>query len=359
MIDSQRTFNSLRTLEHFVNNAFRLEHHADTLNGFHYNRELLKAAVANTYVETISKRADSLHLSIEKSSIDGIKSAFLSTTKAITKPFLLKERRVMLAFDYTAEDFYGDSGGRWLHGWTGEKGVKAKFSFLSVNLVDSDLRIPLLSIPSPLLSSKSEEISSLLADISSFMPLSNIDLALFDRGFYSKEVMHMLNSTDIPYLIFVPKNSGIREELSSMGKGEKKITLHSFEYTTVDGKKVRDSTHLAFLKRIFDHKTESYFDWVFATNVEDIDLDKIIRTYKMRWRIETSFRVQDEAKIKSKSTNIKVRYFLFAYEQLIESIWYLFYKERDSIPFKSFLIGLSDLCSPAVKREEEKRASDR
>ncbi|EEZ92510.1 MAG: hypothetical protein BJBARM4_0872 [Candidatus Parvarchaeum acidiphilum ARMAN-4] len=121
MIDSQRLYHTLKVLDHFINDALGLEYDPPKLSGFHYNRELLKAAVANTYVETISNRADSLHLSIEKSSIDRIKSAFLSTTKAVTKPFLLKERRMMLAFDYTAEDFYGDSGGRWLHGWTGEE----------------------------------------------------------------------------------------------------------------------------------------------------------------------------------------------------------------------------------------------
>ena len=48
----------------------------------------------------ISNKEDSLQLAIEKFSI----------TKAITKPFLLKKKGMMLAFDYTAEDFYGDSG---------------------------------------------------------------------------------------------------------------------------------------------------------------------------------------------------------------------------------------------------------
>ncbi len=93
-------------------------------------------------------------------------------------------------------------------------------------------------------------------------------------------------------------------------------------------KKVTGDTYLAFLRRIFDHRTEEYYDWTFATNISDIDLNSIIKRYKMRWRIETMFRVQDECRIKTKSKQIEVRYFLFAYEQLVESIWYLFYHEK-------------------------------
>lgn len=42
------------------------------------------------------------------------------------------------------------------------------------------------------------------------------------------------------------------------------------------------------------------------------------------------FKVQDECRIKRKSKDIRVRYFLFAYARLIESIWYLFYHEEFS-----------------------------
>ena len=39
--------------------------------------------------------------------------------------------------------------GLWIHGWTGEKGVKGKFKFLSVSVVNAAKRqkIPLISVP--------------------------------------------------------------------------------------------------------------------------------------------------------------------------------------------------------------------
>jgi hypothetical protein len=96
------------------------------------------------------------------------------------------------------------------------------------------------------------------------------------------------------------------------GDGEKKIKLHEFTYYR-DGKKISDAIYIAFLRKIFDHRTEEYYDWAFATNLKEVNLDEIVGKYKIIWKIENIFRVQDEATIKSKSLNINVRYFLFAY----------------------------------------------
>jgi len=179
----------------------------------------------------------------------------------------------------------------------------------------------------------------------------NIDLLLFDRWFYSKEIIMSLNSIS-NYLIFVKKDSAIKREFESMEIGEKKIKLHEFSMY-IDGKRIRDTTYIAFLKKIFDHKTEEYYDWAFATNLEEVNLDEIIDKFKIRWRIENIFRVQDEETIKSKSLNINVRYFLFAYEQVLEAIWYLYFSEEMS--FKRFIIELSEACSKMVDNEERKR----
>ena len=62
------------------------------------------------------------------------------------------------------------------------------------------------------------------------------------------------------------------------------------------------------------------------------------------------FRVQDECRIKTKSRDIRVRCFLFAYEQLIEYIWYLFYQKE--VSFKRYLIELSEACTAMGKNVE-------
>lgn len=90
----------------------------------------------------------------------------------------------------------------------------------------------------------------------------------------------------------------------------------------------------------------------FIYRIPDIDLDPIIARYKFRWRIETMFHVQDECRINTKSRDIRVRYFLFTYEQLVESVWYLFYREE--VSFKKYLIELSEACTVMVNNEERK-----
>lgn len=70
-------------------------------------------------------------------------------------------------------------------------------------------------------------------------------------------------------------------------------------------------------------------------------------TYKKRWIIETQFRVQDEARIKCKSKEMKIRYFLFMFQQMLQTQWFCFYKKE--VSFKEFLIEIQKVCKDIVK----------
>ena len=150
---------------------------------------------------------------------------------------------------------------------------------------------------------------------------------MFDRWFYSKGLMYDLKELKIPYLIFVPKNKFMKTELDGMQDKEKKIIEHEYKLNR-DKSNYKFESRLAFLKQIFSKRLDKNLDWVFATNVEDINLKGIIETYKKRWRIETGFRVQDEARIKCKSKEMKVRYFIFLFEQMLQTQWVCFFKNE-------------------------------
>jgi len=234
----------------------------------------------------------------------------------------------------------------WIYGAPGVHGVTGKFKFLSCSIINSDIpqRIPLLSIPVRLGHNMATTVSWCIGLI---QPLVNsIDLTIFDRGFYSKDLMLTLAHSEYPYLIFVPKNPQVKSEIECMQVGEKKKIL--YEYTVNKEKTVfRGETTLAFLKQIFDKKSEKFYDWAFATNQSTINLDYIIPTYKKRWRIETGFRVQDEARISSKSIDPRIRFFFFAYEQILQLLWVVLYKEE--VSFKQFLLEIYELCAARYK----------
>ena len=148
-INRDRLFRTITTLDIFVNHCLDLRPKGPFLSGFEYNRDLLKAAMANTYIETVGSKADSVHLAIKNVQSSNFYWEYLRTLKILGERFKLDEQDVVLAFDYTDEDFYGEVQGFWIHGWTGKDAVMGKFKFLTCALVSSDIpqKIPLISIP--------------------------------------------------------------------------------------------------------------------------------------------------------------------------------------------------------------------
>ena len=344
-----RYFRTLKTLDVFVDRALGLTPRGPHLSGFHYNRELLKAAMANTYIETVGSRADSIHLAIKKAPAADLYWEYRKTIEILDVRSKLSEHDAVLAFDYTDEDFYGDAQGMWIHGWTGARAVTGKFKFLTCAVVSSDIpqKVPLISIPVHIGHNMAKSVCWCLAVVRPLV--RSIRLTLYDRGFYSKELMLTLASSDYPYLIFVPKNSKVKSELAEMAENERKTINHPFKLNK-DMTTLRGETTLALLKQVFDPRSEKTLDWSFATNQSSIDLDHIVPTYKGRWRIETGFRVQDEARIKSKSKDARIRFFFFVYQQALQLLWVVLYKE--GVSFKRFLIDMYEVCAERNRKSE-------
>ena len=345
MNETKLMFN-LGILKHFINNSLKLSYDKKSITGFEMIVPLLEASAHNTYVETISNKADSLYLRIKDVSMIRMTYAYLNYIWRISEKLSLRKKKVILAFDYTEEDFYGNVWGFDIHGWTGKDGVTGHFKFLTCSIVsdDSPNKIPLISIPIKLGHYKSSVILHCLSLVKDY--IGKINLILFDRGFYDKDLMYELTKMKYPYLIFVPKHKDKTEILYPMSDKEQ-IAIYNEFTVNKDKNKYSEENILIFLKQIYDPKSEKSYDWIFATNVEKVLLENLVVTYKKRWRIETQFRVQDEAKIKCKSKEMKVRYFLFLFEQMLQTIWICFYKDEAS--FKEFLIELAKMSRKWTK----------
>lgn len=342
---------SLGELKHFINNSLALSYEQNKITGFELIVPLMEASSCNTYVETVSNKADTLYSRAKETLISTMEYAYLNYIKRVSQKFGLNKKEVILAFDYTDEDFYGEVQGFDIHGWNGENGITGKFKFLTCSIISDEIpeRIPLISVPIRLGHYKSSVILHCLSMIKDYV--GEIKLILFDRGFYDKDLMYELTRWKYPYLIFVPKHKDKQSILYPLADGTRVAIYNEFEINK-DKSKWPGENILVFLKQIYDPRSEKSYDWVFATNVEDVVLEDILSTYKKRWKMETQFRVQDEARIKCKSTEMKIRYFLFLFQQMLQTIWICFYKEEAS--FKEFLIAMTNMAKKWTKTQEEK-----
>jgi len=345
MINPEKLALNVNMLRHFTNNSLGLNHCIHELTGFQLNEPLLNSAAHNTYIETISNKADTLYLRAKNALTEMTTYSYLDYIQRLSLKFNWKEKDVILAFDYTDEDFYGEVQGFDIHGWTKKNGVTGKFKFLTCSIISDDIpeKIPLISIPIALGHYKSYAVTHCLSLIRDY--IGQIKLILFDRGFYDKDLMYELIKSKHPFLIFVPKHKDKKEILYPMEKDEK-IAVYWNDFVRKNKTKYEFEFIFAFLKQIYDKKSGKEYDWVFATNVAELELAGLVKTYKKRWRIETSFRVQDEARIKCRSKEMKIRYFLFMFEQMLQTQWICFYKKE--VCFKKFVIEMNKTCEKLV-----------
>ena len=249
---------SLKMIKKFINYSLDLSDDKNDVTGYGLLYPLLQASSCNTYVETISDKADTLYLRCKESMISMVEHAYLNYIRGISNKFKLNEKEVILAFDYTDEDFYGDVQGFDIHGWTGKDAVTGHFKFLTCSIISDDIpeKIPLISVPIKIGNYKSQTIIYCLSLIKNY--IGKINLILFDRGFYNNDLMCELTKLNYPYLIFVPKRKEYKQLFEEL---EEKKTLFVHDYTlNKDMSNFEGETYLAFLKQIYDPKSDKNYD---------------------------------------------------------------------------------------------------
>ena len=117
------------------------------------------------------------------------------------------------------------------------------------------------------------------------------------------------------------------------------------------------STHYTQVNYIFAYSLLGH-DWAFTTNCR-MNVLALIMTYKGRWGIETTFRVMDLADIKSKSTEIVTRTFMFLVSIVLYNLW-LEFKEKKPVTFEIFLdyLALASKSKKQIVEEAEETANE-
>ena len=288
--------------------------------------EVSRACTHETYVETLGNAADTLHAGLQGWTSQAIEEEYISLTVREIRKLHLGLCDVFI--DITEEDFYGKVKGLWMHPWTGERGVKAHFKFIVCSVKYRNRKYPLAVRMIRIGTDNAKEIGYLLESCKRAGLL--IRTVILDRGFYSADVLRELIEQDVFYLVFARRTSLLKNMLDG--------AIHSVnvEHEMVLNKyktKTKIPTTIAIVKNVKGH------DWLFSTNL-DLSGRKIVQRYLMRWNIETDFRVQDEARIKSKSTRPEVRLFYFLISCLLLFVWNA--TQKFAMPFKKFVILVAE-----------------
>lgn len=288
------------------------------------NHILAKCAKSRSYIETFSKHADSVHHWIKSSYEEDFKRSFELCVREIIRK--LRVTHAEIAIDITHEPFYGTHRDLHVFNTQKEKKYRGEYQYITCCLINKGKEIPLMALPVRLGEQTKLTIELLEYCISLF---KNIKYVLFDRGFYVAEIIDFLTAKNINYQMLVPKHKG--KLLSYVDETE---TLKCFNHQMRYSKKKsvwKPVTRIVVCKNIFD------FDWIFATNLNFKTAKDYVLNYKRRWQIETNYRVEDEAKIKSKSSNYLIRFFYFLTSQLFHLCWILHKKESFYVQFKKYL----------------------
>jgi len=299
-----------------------------------YSQIVADAAKCNTYVETISNKADTLHYHLGKNYIETLTKENTDHLKKILKK--IRFPAVKIIADITEENFYGEVDSLYIHPWTGKEGVEGKYRYLVAGIL---FRNKILPFYVTILRNGCFMANLLgeIVDICKSLQL-NVRTMLLDRGFYSGDIIDTLSLKEINYLIFAPK----KKLYKSMLAGAEKSCVIEYAIHYTKNKSGYDAdTMLALVKNVLD------YDWVFASNIFFRKAEKYVYLYKQRWNIETMFRVHDEARIKTKSKNPVIRLFYFIVGMFLLFIWNLYMKTTFS--FKRFVILL---CDTMNKKEQ-------
>jgi hypothetical protein len=287
--------------------------------------DLFEAASRLCYVENISKGADTIHFSLNDWDIAALQQEYARLCEHEIRKLHLGACEIII--DITEEDFYGKTQDFWIVPWTGEKGVRGHFKFMVCSVKCRDRKFPIAVRMIRLGADVASEIGAVLSSCKAAGVY--IRTVLFDRGFYATDIIHELQEQDVNYIIFARKSSTFNSMLASTEKSaiiEHEMTTRKHKTT------MRVQTNIALAKNI------KKYDWVFATNLAITGVE-IVKAYRIRWNIETDFRVQDEARIKTKSVRPEVRLFYFIIALLIFFVWSA--TQKFKVSFKKFIITLS------------------
>jgi len=238
----------------------------------------------------------------------------------------LRFKNLALAFDWHDEPYYGKP----MIGMVGTKpkrGACYAFSFLTASILTAGRRLVLCIVPLSSREGLSELVLGLTARVQKWV--KGLGYVVFDNGFQSSELMLELQKRRINFILPLRDTAKFERRRRWMRYATR--FSYTTEGVTVDVVEAEDT------------EGRTYF---LATNMA-ASPKRILRLYKRRWGIETSYRKIREFLPKTTSRSWVVRIFNFIFACLLYNTWVVL-NARAQTPITTIAIKLTHIWNSLI-----------
>ncbi|MFP4048123.1 MAG: transposase [Bacteroidales bacterium] len=215
----------------------------------------------------------------------------------------LFDKPVTLAIDYTDIEWYGDEL-PFIIKSKSKNGTNKFIRFATIAVVEDGKRFTLKVLPVTPLSTKEKVVEEL---IEFAQELVDIEVILFDRGFYTNKVVEMVKNLKESFIMPVKKQGKAKEKMKDS------YLNGPLEYEMSKGAKYTMMT-------IKDKQKDKLLPY--ATNLDDKPIN-VHKFYKSRFGIETQYRVKNKFMGRTCSKKYKIRYTFFVLAVCLYNMWIL------------------------------------
>lgn len=211
--------------------------------------------------------------------------------------------KVALAFDWHDIPYYGSHQTEGVIGTKPKNGTAYAFSFLTVSILTPRKRIVLAVIPLKSRNNLPATVLQLLSHVK--QRIKSLLYVAFDNGFQDSQLLQALINQQTPFVI------PLRDTVKLQKRWRWKRYAKRFNYFT-------QGMEIDVVEAV-DTRANRYF---LGTNMSGRP-KTILKLYKKRWGIETSYRMIGQFQSKTTSNSYAIRVFYFVLAVLLYNIWVL------------------------------------
>lgn len=244
----------------------------------------------------------------------------LNTALQSRLPDGIREGKQKIAIDFNLIPYYGEpspSEAPYIYRSQAKSGTCSFYAYATLYVIKKNQRVTLAIKAVRKQDTKVAIITYLLALIE---PLTlKIERLLLDREFFCVPVIRWLQALDIPFempVIIRGKSGGTRQLIRGRRSYKTTYTLNSDKYGSVTFHVGIVCTYKKGKRRA--HGREFF---VYAVHKVKLSLHSIHDDYRLRFGIESSYRMKNQCRIKTTIKNPTIRFLFMALAFLIINIW--------------------------------------